>query len=157
MANIILNNEMSISMTKVQEENDILEASFYISKEFSNYDIFAAITDNEGVHDIVPLTFEKVASNYNVYHISPKIDLRIKGGDCKVTVIVISGDFYECKSATLPQINFNIDNYILCHHTYLNKKLSTDIANYYEKIVKMTKLNIDIYTKLSQEGLVDED
>lgn len=151
MGNIILNEDMHISTTKLTatDSNDLLQISFYVSKKYNENNVCIALTDNQGIFDIIPLTYEKDASNYKVYRVDCKNELRIKNGECKMIFFVFDCNFEVCKSSNSLNININFDNHNLFHQTYINRKLSADIANYYDKILKMTTMNIEIYNKIT--------
>lgn len=148
MGNIILNEELHISATKLQDVNDIEGLSFYVSKKYANRNICIAITDYRGIFDIIPLTFLKTETNYNVYHIGCKNEIRIRGGECKIIFFIFDKEFENCNASKTFSLNLNVENYNLFHHTYISRLLSNDIAAAYDKILKMTNMNIEIYDKM---------
>ena len=152
MGNIILNEGLHISATKLQDVNDIESLSFYISKKYSNSNICIAITDYRGIFDIIPLTFSKPETNYNVYHIDCKNEMRIRGGECKIIFFIFDKEFENCNASKTFSLNLNIENYNLFHHTYISRVLSNDIAIACDKISRMTAMNIEIYDKIREVG-----
>lgn len=56
MGNIILNEDMHISTTKLTatDSNDLLQISFYVSKKYNENNVCIALTDNQGIFDIIP-------------------------------------------------------------------------------------------------------
>jgi hypothetical protein len=153
MGNIILNESLCLSTTKISVEgnNQIEQLSFYISNKYGEFDICVAITDSFGVFDIVPLTYLRTDKNYKIYNIDCKNELRIKSGKCKIIIFLFDKRLENCKSSGNLDINLDIENYNLFHHTYLNKKVVNEVSDYYDKIVKMTNLNIEIYDKIQEE------
>ena len=148
MGNIILNEELHISATKLQEVNDIESLSFYVSKKYANSNICIAITDSRGIFDIIPLTFLKAETNYKVYHIDCKNKLRIQSGQCKITFFVFDKEFENCCASNTFSLDLSVENYNLFRQTYINRELCNEIAITYEKILKMTEINIEIYDKM---------
>lgn len=158
MGNIILNDDLQITTTKLTptDINELGELSFYVSKKFNEYNIFISLIDSQGAFDIVPLAYSKDAANYKVYHIDCKNELRIKSGKCKMTFFAFDANLQDCKTSKTLSINLSIENYNLFHQTYLTRKVVNDVANYYDKIVKMTNMNIELYDKIMKGAEINE-
>lgn len=154
MGNIILNDNLDISVTKLnlKQENNINDLTFYISKKYSTHSIYAAFVDDIGNFDIVPLTYMQDATNHKIYNIDCVNEMRIKGGFCKMFLFIFDKKLCNSKTSKSIVININIETYNLFHQTYLNRKLNNTIAEYYDKIVKMTELNIELYDKITKEA-----
>lgn len=150
MGNIILNDDLRISTTKLSTEsdNELERLLFYVSKKYNESSVCVAITDCCGVFDIIPLTYLRTDTNYKVYCIDCKNEIRIKSGKCKMIFFVFDKQLQSCKASDNFTINLNIENYNLFHQTYLNKKVLNEAADYYDKILKMTNMNIEIYNKI---------
>ena len=158
MGNIILNDDMQITTTKLTptDTNELGELSFYVSKKFNEYNIFVALIDSQGVFDIVPLTYSKDAANYKVYCIDCKSELRIQSGKCKITLFAFDTNLQDCKTSKTLSVNLSIENYNLFHQTYITRKVSNDVANYYNKIVQITNMNIELYDKIMEGAEINE-
>lgn len=154
MGNIILNDDLHISTTKLSTEssNDLEGLSFYVSKKYNESNICVAITDCYGVFDIIPLTHLRTDANYKVYCIDCKNGIRISSGECKMIFFVFDKQLQNCKASDSLVIDLDVENYNLFHQTYLSRKILNGISDYYEKILKMTNVNIEIYNKLHGEG-----
>jgi hypothetical protein len=155
MGNIILNDDLHISSTKLQSSNNIESISFYISKKYSNNNVYIAITDNRGIFDVIPLTYLRTETNYNIYCIDCKNTIRIKSGQCKIIFFIFDKELEHCRASNTYSLNINIENYSLFHQTYMTRLLSNDIVDIYDKISKMTAMNIEIYNEI--KGVKDNE
>lgn len=153
MGNIILQDGLKVSTTKlsVEDENDLESLKFYISKKYNLFSTCVAIIDSKGVFDIIPLTFLSDETNYKVYCVDCKNATRIKTGKCKMMFFIFDKGFQHCRSSESIDIGISTTNYALLHKTYMSKQISDDIVSYYNKIVKMTEMNIELYDKITKK------
>ena len=152
MGNIILQDGLKVTTTKlsVEDENDLGSLKFYISKKYNLFSVCVAIIDSYGVFDIIPLAFLSDETNYKVYCINCKNATRIKNGKCKMIFFIFDKELQYCRSSESIDIGISTTNYTLLHKTYISKQISDDIASYYDKIVKLTEMNIELYDKITK-------
>lgn len=153
MSNIIMNDDLTIRTTQFDANSiySLYDINFYIPTALSTYKTFAIIEDNAGLYDICELAFEKNSSNYCVYKFTQGQCLRIKTGNCRVTIMLINTNgFQDSKVSKSVEVNLNIDLYKMSHRLYITQQLSEEIAQCYKDNLKILDMMIDVYENFQE-------
>lgn len=153
MANIIkLDNDLNIYTPKLSANNvyDISDLSFYIDNDFNNMSLYVLLIDSNNVSDIVPLTFVDISGNYKIFQLNHTANIRVSSGLIALKIILINKDKVITSNESIT-LNLSVENFAVYHQLFVTRELSENINSIYNKIIEMTKLNIDISEKISQE------
>ena len=157
MGNVILNTDLTVRTTKLQPSNQLDELSFYVPSEYNAFDIFLLLKDENNNSDVIPLVYNKANNNYKIYAIQCSNELKIRDGLCKVALLMMGVDSGDCRISEYSTIHLKMDKYNVLHKTYISRQLESYVAEMYDKIVKITNMNIEIYERISKEGTTNGD
>lgn len=148
--NILINEDYSIKTTQFESKKvyDLSELLFFIPNIFNCCSIFILITDSVGVNDIIPLQFTGNYKNYKNYKINYSNSIRIKSGKIKIKILLIDSQTNELNVSECFYCDICIDNYKIAHHLVITNELNTNIKNIYDKILRLTEINTDIYDNI---------
>lgn len=156
MGNIILNTDFTIRTTKINGETHLEESLFYVPKIFNAFSVYISLTDGDKNSDIFPLVFNGFVSNHKTYRVDCSKELKIKSGPCKLAFLIIDIESANCRASNYLDIDLKLDKYNLLHQTYISRKLGTHISDVYDKILKLTNMNIEILEKIQMEVNTDD-
>lgn len=131
---------------------DLNDLNFYIPKTCKNLMPFLLIKDIEGNKDILKLSQIKNDKVYNIYGVDITNTISLKAGAASIALLMLSNtlEVSDYEHLILDYSNFNIGKQIS-----LVEGLSRRIAATYEKIERMTQMNIQLYQDI-EEALGDD-
>lgn len=158
--NIILNEDYTMRVTKMDNSAtyDLSEIGIYIPVAFSSSDCFLYLTDEDGLTDVVPLEYEENSLSYKRYKVTYKNPIRVKSGKMIIKIVLFDTATHLVNTSIGNEIvcSLNIDNYAVCHRLAVVSELNLYIANIYDKIQKLTEMNIEIYEKIVEARKTDD-
>lgn len=152
MANIILKEDYSIKTVKLNQNEayDLSDLLFYIPNKFNCSHVFVLLSDSTMI-DIVPLHYAENYQAYKIYKMDYSNSIRINSGMVKLKVLLFD-EMQMAVSMSNENIEFNavIDNYKIAHQLAITMELNNAVTDIYNKIMKLTDMNIDIYEKMME-------
>lgn len=149
--NIILNKDCTLRITKFNRDNtyELSDIDFYIPNELNYSNLYVILTSKLGVYDIIPIELFERTATYRKYKITYNNPIRINSGDVEVKLLLI--DVNKNYSSIISNdlvCSVNIDNYRIAYQTVISEQVSNNVAKTYDKIKKLTEMNIEIYEKV---------
>ena len=135
---------IGLNPREVYQLNDL---NFYIPKKYKNLMPFLLIKDSEGRKDILRLSHFKNDKVYNVYAVDISNTISLKAGAASIALLILSNNIEvsESQEMLLDFSNFNIGKQIS-----LVEGFNRNLITMYEKIEKMTKMNIELYQDIEE-------
>ena len=135
---------IGLNPREVYQLNDL---NFYIPKKYKNLMPFLLIKDSEGRKDILRLSHFKNDKVYNVYAVDISNTISLKAGATSIALLILSNNIEvsESQEMLLDFSNFNIGKQIS-----LVEGFNRNLIAMYEKIEKMTKMNIELYQYIEE-------
>lgn len=149
MVNIIYDlSSIRLTQFNANETYGLEELRFFIPTSKPLLSLFCIIKNSNGNLDSVKLTQTASESkNYNCYMFSQKQEISVPSGELTFFIFGICED----KTTFIPEefkMNINVENYNISTQIYLLNQISRETANYYNKIVELTKQNINILSDM---------
>lgn len=149
--NIILNKDCTLRITKFNRDNtyELSDIDFYIPNELNYSNLYVILTSKLGVYDIIPIELFERTATHRKYKITYNNPIRINSGDVEVKLLLI--DVNKNYSSIISNdlvCSVNIDNYRIAYQTVISEQVSNNVAKTYDKIKKLTEMNIEIYEKV---------
>lgn len=153
MPNIIFDGERKIRFTDMDlsKQYDLNDLRFYLPKDKNVRVLYCLFKDDQKSHESIELSEIPYDSNtYTCYKSTIEKSFLLDSGDLTLTIFgicessetVVSEDF---------SINVNADNFNHATKLYWADKVSVSVADYYNKIVQLTNMNIEILSKIKGE------
>lgn len=135
---------IGLNPREVYQLNDL---NFYIPKKYKNLMPFLLIKDSEGRKDILRLSHFKNDKVYNVYAVDISNTISLKAGAASIALLILSNNIEvsDSQEMLLDFSNFNIGKQIS-----LVEGFNRNLIAMYEKIEKMTKMNIELYQDIEE-------
>lgn len=135
---------IGLNPREVYQLNDL---NFYIPKKYKNLMPFLLIKDSEGRKDILRLSHFKNDKVYNVYAVDISNTISLKAGAASIALLILSNniEISDSQEMLLDFSNFNIGKQIS-----LVEGFNRNLIAMYEKIEKMTKMNIELYQDIEE-------
>ena len=145
---IIYNQNGNLRVIGNNSTVDLVDLYFYIPKELrSNF--YCRLTDINKTEEIVKLVqTDSLDKVYNIYQISLDNYITCVNGQTTLSLISITDDLFK-KSDDL-DIDINYDAFRTGINISLIARMDADVASQYEKIVKLTELNIQIHKDIEE-------
>lgn len=145
---IIYNQNGNLRVIGNNSTVDLVDLYFYIPKELrSNF--YCRLTDINKTEEIVKLVqTDSLDKVYNIYQISLDNYITCVNGQTTLSLISITDDLFK-KSDDL-NIDINYDAFRTGINISLIARMDADVASQYEKIVKLTELNIQIHKDIEE-------
>ncbi|EXG87868.1 hypothetical protein K413DRAFT_4769 [Clostridium sp. ASBs410] len=153
MPNIIFDGDRKIRFTDMDlsKQYDLNDLRFYLPKDKNVKVLYCLFKDYQKSHESIELSEIPYDSNtYTCYKSIIEKSFLLDSGDltltlfgiCESSETIVSEDF---------SINVNVDNYNHATRLYWADKVSVSVADYYNKIVQLTNMNIEILSKIKDE------
>lgn len=109
---------------------------------------FCKTVDAYGNIDLLSLTKVSCDKSYDIYTVSLKSNFNAAPGIVNLSILILDGD----RIINSPSVNLTLkyDNYNAVNKLILMQELSDDIAKKYEQIVKLTEMNIKLYSDIKE-------
>lgn len=135
---------IGLNPREVYQLNDL---NFYIPKKYKNLMPFLLIKDSEGRKDILRLSRFKNDKVYNVYAVDISNTISLKAGAASIALLILSNNIEvsDSQEMLLDFSNFNIGKQIS-----LVEGFNRNLIAMYEKVEKMTKMNIELYQDIEE-------
>ena len=135
---------IGLSSKEIYQLNDL---NFYIPKQYKNLMPFLLIKDTKGKKDILRLSHIKRDKVYDVYAVDVSNTISLAAGDVSIALLVLSNNI-EVSNAENLLLDFT--NFKLGNQISLIEGLSKNLALTYEKIERLTKMNIQLYKDIEE-------
>ena len=148
--NVVFESEKkSLRLIKFNPEEtySLEDLDFYIPSNLRNATPFLLIKDAEGTKDILKMTKTQNGHAYNIYSVSLENSISVIGGLSSIIVIVITNDIMRSAAA---EIILNYENFEKGIELNSLEKFSYQLAETYNKIQELTKMNIEIYETIEE-------
>ena len=123
------------------------ELNFYIPKTHKNIMPFLLIKDSNGKKDILKLSHSKADKVYNIYNVDLQNFISIAAGNCAIALLVLSNNI---EVSTSENMILDFSNFSLGQHANLVEGLSQNLVAMYQKVEKLTKMNIQLYKDIEE-------
>lgn len=123
------------------------DLNFYIPKQYGNLTPFLLIKDTEGKKDILRLTQIKKDKVYNVYAVDVSNTISLNAGAASIALLTLSNNVEVSNSQNL---FLSFDDFKIGKQISLIEGLSRNLAVMYEKVERMTKMNIQLYQDIEE-------
>lgn len=135
---------VGLMSNEVYQLNDL---NFYIPRKYKNLMPFLLIKDSEGSKDILRLSQYKNDKVYNVYAVDVSNTISLRAGAASIALLILSNNIEvsDSQEMLLDFSNFNIGKQIS-----LVEGFNRNLITMYEKIEKMTKMNIELYQDIEE-------
>lgn len=146
MVNIIYNGNNTVRFTQLDTKKsyNLTDLRIFIPDNKKLISLFCVFKNDNNDFDTIKLSQSTSDSkNYNCYVFTPEQVISLGSGKLKLFLFGI----YEDKTFLFTdefEMNLVFENYNLTGQLYMLHQLNSEIANYYNKIVSMTELNIQI-------------
>lgn len=160
MANILLKDDFTIKTTQLSqaETYELSELLFYIPDIFSCSRAFVSLTDSDGMTDVIPLQFSGNHQAYKVYRVNYANAIRVKSGTMTLKILLFDNANKECNiSVDSVDVAVYIHNYKAAHNLAVTMELHSSMKDMYDKIVKLTNMNIELYEKITKGVMGNDD
>ena len=145
---IIYNQNGNLRVVGNSSEVDLVDLYFYIPKELRN-NFYCRLVDVNKTEEVLKLVqTDSLDKVYNIYQISLDNYITCVNGQTTLSLISIADDLLK-KSDDL-DININYDAFRTGINISLIARMDADVASQYEKIVKLTELNIQIQKDIEE-------
>lgn len=135
---------VSLNPREVYQLNDL---NFYIPQKYRNLTPFLLIKDSEGNKDILRLSHNKSDKIYNIYSVDASNTVRFQNGQFSIALLVLSNNI-EVSDAHLILLDFS--NFQIGKQISLIEGMTKSLIATYEKIERMTKMNIELYQDIEE-------
>lgn len=145
---IIYNQNGNLRVVGNSSEVNLVDLYFYIPKELRN-NFYCRLVDVNKTEEVLKLVqTDSLDKVYNIYQISLDNYITCVNGQTTLSLISIADDLLK-KSDDL-DININYDAFRTGINISLIARMDADVASQYEKIVKLTELNIQIHKDIEE-------
>ena len=160
MVNVIYRGDKKIDLTSFNKITtyDLTDIRFFIPNTKGLSFLYCVFKDKSGNMDSVELSSVTCEQkNYFCYTFNIEQSLSIKSGELTLFLFGIYGD----NSTIITDefiINLNVENFNIANQLYLINKLDNNILNYYNKIVQLTEMNVNIISdmkELKEGGIIE--
>ena len=153
MPNIIFDGDRKIRFTDMDlsKQYDLNDLRFYIPRDKNIRVLYCLFKDDQKTCESIELSETPYDSNtYTCYKAIVEQSFLLDSGNLMLTLFGI------CKSSETVvsevfSVNVNVDNYNHATKLYWADKVSVSVADYYNKIVQLTNMNIEILSKIKGE------
>lgn len=135
---------ISLNPREVYQLNDL---NFYIPRKYKNLTPFLLIKDSEGNKDILRLSHNKSDKLYNIYSVDVSNTVRFQNGQFSIALLVLSNNI-DVSDAHLILLDFS--NFQIGKQVSLIEGMTRNLIATYEKIERMTKMNIELYQDIEE-------
>ena len=145
---IIYNQNGNLRVVGNSSEVNLVDLYFYIPKELRN-NFYCRLVDVNKTEEVLKLVqTDSLDKVYNIYQISLDNYITCVNGQTTLSLISIADDLLK-KSDDL-DININYDAFRTGINISLIARMDADVASQYEKILKLTELNIQIHKDIEE-------
>lgn len=142
----------TLRINEKTNESGLQELDFYIPKGFS-YELFLIIknikTNSLDVLELKRKTNEH--GKYYIYSVPPDVRVSFDVRDTySISLLYFDKDTMPIISMPV-EIVLDFSQFKTISNIYFIQKAKSDIGNYYQKIMELTQLNIDLYKKIGGE------
>lgn len=130
-----------------RETYQLNELNFYIPRTYKNITPFLLIKDSNGKKDILKLSHSKADKIYNIYNVDIHNFITIAAGDCAIALLVLSNNI---EISTSENIILSFSNFSIGQQANLVEGLSQNLVAMYQKVEKLTKMNIQLYQDIEE-------
>lgn len=135
---------ISLNPREVYQLNDL---NFYIPRKYKNLTPFLLIKDSEGNKDILRLSHNKSDKLYNIYSVDVSNTVIFQNGQFSIALLVLSNNI-DVSDAHLILLDFS--NFQIGKQVSLIEGMTRNLIATYEKIERMTKMNIELYQDIEE-------
>ncbi len=135
---------ISLNPREIYQLNDL---NFYISRKYKNLTPFLLIKDSEGNKDILRLSHYKSDKVYNIYAVDASNTIRFQNGQFSIALLVLSNNI-DVSDAHLILLDFS--NFQIGKQVSLIEGMTRNLTSMYEKVERMTKMNIELYQDIEE-------
>lgn len=135
---------VSLNPREIYQLNDL---NFYIPRKYKNLTPFLLIKDSEGNKDILRLSHNKSDKIYNIYSVDASNTVRFQNGQFSIALLILSNNI-EVSDAHLILLDFS--NFQIGKQISLIEGMTKSLIATYEKIERMTKMNIELYQDIEE-------
>lgn len=152
MVNIIYQADKTIRFTQfdINATYDISDLKFFMPSDKIPIALYCVIkNENEEIDSIKLVSTSSDSKFYYCYKFSDSQPISHQSG--KLTLFLFG--VYEDKSTIISDefnINLNVENFNITSQLYALSQISSEIANYYNKIEQLTKMNIELYRDMQE-------
>lgn len=153
--NIIFDNvKNNIKITNGESLVQLNNLKFFVPKTFNSDNLFAVITTPKGNENIIKLTNSlEVNKNFDILKASlESVITADESGESQILLLYIDNGVVNSTNAL--SINVEYRDYEKGQTIFLLNKLSNDVAVAYEKVMKLTELNIQLYNDIREVAKV---
>jgi len=153
MPNIIFDGDRKIRFTDMDlsKQYDLNDLRFYIPKVKNIRVLHCLFKDDQKSYESIELSEIPYDSNtYTCYKVIVEQSFLLDSGDLTLTLFGICESFEAVVSEDF-SINVSVDNYNHATKLYWADKVSVSVADYYNKIVQLTNMNIEILSKIKEK------
>lgn len=123
------------------------ELNFYIPKKHKNITPFLLIKDIEGKKDILKLSQIKKDKVYDIYAVDISNTISLKAGYVSIALLVLSNNIEVSSSE---ELLLDFSNFNTGKQISLIEGFNRNLITMYEKVEKMTKMNIELYQNIEE-------
>lgn len=148
--NVVFESEKkSLRLVKFNPEEtyNLEDLDFYIPSSLRDATPFLLIKDAEGTKDILKMTRIQNGHAYNIYSVSLENSISVVGGVSSIIVIVLTNDLMRSASS---EIILDYENFQKGIELNSLEKFSYSLAETYNKVQELTKMNIEIYKTIEE-------
>ncbi len=153
MPNIIFDGDRKIRFTDMDfsKQYNLNDLRFYLPKDKNIRVLYCLFKDDQKSCESIELSETSYDSNtYTCYKTIVEQSFLLNSGNftltlfgiCESSETVVSEDF---------SIKISVDNYNHATKLYWADKVSVSVADYYNKIVQLTNMNIEILSKIKDK------
>ncbi len=153
MPNIIFDGDRKIRFTDMDlsKQYDLNDLRFYLPKDKNVRVLYCLFKDDQKSFDSIELSEISYDSNtYTCYKSTIEKSFLLESGNLTLTLFGIC----ESSETTVSEdfsVNVSVDNFNHATRLYWADKVSVSVADYYNKIVQLTNMNIEILSKIKDE------
>lgn len=148
--NIIFDsNKNNIKITNGESKVQLNNLKFFVPKTFLSDKIFVIISNSQGKENIIKLSkSSEYNKNFSILKASMDSIITADGGESKLVLFYLEDDTLISTNSVFLDIDY--EDYQKGKKIYLLQDFTKDIALTYEKISKMTELNIQLYKDIRE-------
>lgn len=148
--NIIFDsNKNNIKITNGESKVQLNNLKFFVPKTFSSDKIFAIIANEQGKENVIKLSKSSEHNkNFSILKASMDSIITADGGQSQLILFYLEDDTLISTNAISLDIEY--EDYQKGKKIYLLQEFAKDIALTYDKISKMTELNIQLYKDIRE-------
>ena len=128
------------------------DLNFYLPKKMRNFTPFLIIKDAEGKKDILRLSHYKNDKVYSIYSADISNTVSLQDGEYYIALLVLSNTL---DVSDAHQIQLSFSNFQIGKQLSLIEGLNRNLTSMYEKVERMTKMNIELYQDI-EEALAND-